>query len=140
MTIACTKDCGACCDPVLLPYGRIAAMSDPAIPKADRDWARDHLSVVSAKEGYAKHPYLKGRAMVDQFGEFMLPVFYRCDLFDTETRRCTDYDNRPGTCRNYPLYGGTEVAANAALPPGCSYVELKIKPAVLPCLERTEYL
>lgn len=30
---------------------------------------------------------------------------YACPKFDAETRRCTDYANRPPVCQRYPHYG-----------------------------------
>lgn len=28
--------------------------------------------------------------------------WYRCDLFDSQTRLCKDYENRPQICKDYP--------------------------------------
>lgn len=32
------------------------------------------------------------------------PPHYTCIHFNTETRLCMDYENRPDMCRNYPSY------------------------------------
>lgn len=32
------------------------------------------------------------------------PPHYTCKHFDTETRLCNDYENRPDMCRLYPSY------------------------------------
>ena len=42
------------------------------------------------------------------------PVVFECKNFDTETRKCTDYENRPRMCREYP-YG------NKCNKEGCEY-------------------
>jgi uncharacterized cysteine cluster protein YcgN (CxxCxxCC family) len=43
-----------------------------------------------------------------------------CDNYDEETRRCTDYENRPDICRRYPWFNGVPVPG-AQLPPTCSF-------------------
>lgn len=55
-------------------------------------------------------------------GEATLPYFYRCRWFDRDTRTCTNYDDRPPGCRDYP-WGATGGVPDprAALPPSCSF-------------------
>jgi Fe-S-cluster containining protein len=53
-------------------------------------------------------------------GQLSETFYFRCRHFDRETRRCTDYENRPAMCRDYPWYGGEPQEA-AALPPTCSF-------------------
>lgn len=117
---ATCNGCGTCCDPVVLPYPHIRAMTDPALPLRDRQWAQDDLTPMSAKEALTKVPWLRGRTLVDQFGNLNLGFYFRCRQFDPETRQCRSYDDRPGTCRNYPWYNG-DPSDTAALAPWCSF-------------------
>lgn len=74
---------------------------------------------MSPREAFALAPWLRGR--MQREGDRLVPSFYfRCRHFDPDTRRCTDYDNRPAMCRDYPWYGGA-VNFSAALPPTCSF-------------------
>ncbi len=116
----CAPNCGACCDPVVLPYTRLEAMTDPRISPAERRWAQDSLSPMGDKEGYAKMPHLRRPDMVDQFGAPARPFFFRCRKFDSQTRECTDYENRPAVCRGFP-WGGGPPRPDAALPLQCSF-------------------
>lgn len=121
MTV-CRPDCGQCCDPVMLPYTRMEAITDPRIPLADRQWAERYLTAMPVKDALSKAPYLRGRLMADAEGRPMQPFYFRCSALDPETRQCRVYEDRPHTCRNFPWYGG-EPRADAALPPDCSYRE-----------------
>lgn len=121
MTV-CRPDCGQCCDPVMLPYTRIEAMTDQEIDPGQRKWAERCLTAMSTREAFAKAPWLRGRALRDRFEGFAQPFFFRCSNFDPETKRCTDYDNRPSMCRGYPWYGAPP-RPDASLPPDCSFRE-----------------
>ena len=104
----------------MLPYNRIEAITDEAIPKAERQWADRCLSAMPVKEALAKAPWLRGRLLADRFGNPSSPFFFRCSNFDAATRQCADYDNRPDMCRGYPWYGQAP-RRDAALPPDCSF-------------------
>jgi Fe-S-cluster containining protein len=115
----CVDGCGACCDPVSLPYTLREMLTDPAIPADQRQWAARSLTPMSPREAFRIAPWLRGR--LQRVEGRLVPTFYfRCRHFDRETRRCTDYENRPLMCREYPWYDG-QVPANAALPPTCSF-------------------
>ncbi len=115
----CAENCGACCDPVTLPYTLLEAMSHPQIPVDQRTWAARSLIPMSPREAFAIAPWLRGKLQRD--GDRLVSAFYfRCRHFDRETRRCTDYENRPAMCRDYPHYGG-QVPLGASLPPTCSF-------------------
>ncbi len=48
--------------------------------------------------------------------------FYRCKNFDTETRTCMAYDDRPEECFGFPWYDFTDVERSATpLPARCSF-------------------
>lgn len=116
----CISGCGACCDPVVLPYTRLEAMRDPTISAEERRWASDALQPMGDKEGYAKMPHLRNRAMADQFGVPARVFFFSCRHLDQETRRCNDYENRPAVCRGFP-WQGQAPRPDAGLPLQCAF-------------------
>lgn len=116
----CAEGCGSCCNPVTLPYTRIEAMMLPDIPLDQRQWAERSLTAMSPREAYELAPWLRGKKLRTAEGEMVQPFFFRCAHFDPETRRCTDYDNRPYMCRSFPWYD-SEPRPDAALPPTCSF-------------------
>lgn len=117
----CAPSCNAgCCSPVMLPYTVLEVMRNEAIAPEERRWAERCLTPMPMKEAMQKAPWLKGRLLTDASGRITQPFFYRCSNFDTETRKCTDYDNRPSMCRDFPWYG-EEPRGGATLPPDCSY-------------------
>lgn len=49
---------------------------------------------------------------------------HTCDRFDPERRRCTDYENRPPVCRDFPNYPSnvrSDRARVQRMPLRCSY-------------------
>lgn len=131
----CLSGCGACCDPVTLPYNKLEAMTDPRLMPGDRKWATEYLTAMPYKEAMAKAPWLRGRMLAEADGTPVQPFYFRCSALDRETRRCAIYEDRPLTCRGYPWYGG-EARPDATLPPACSFnadvgrvpVALTVKP------------
>ncbi|MBI5794014.1 YkgJ family cysteine cluster protein [Candidatus Uhrbacteria bacterium] len=76
------KKCSWCCDPVKVP----ANFSDEKIPldkEGKRIW-RDREEIVVPES---------------QMETVRLKTF-DCDLLDTQTGKCSDYENRPEICRN----------------------------------------
>jgi Fe-S-cluster containining protein len=86
----CLKCPGYCC-------------SYPVIPVTERDVARlaRHYGITpeQAQARFTKRAEGKQRVLRRQTD----PHFGRiCKLFDTEARRCTAYEGRPGICRKFP--------------------------------------
>lgn len=54
-------------------------------------------------------------------------TFFTCKYFNKETRLCTDYDNRPKMCKDYPFYNNDGKCEY----PGCTFTFEK---------EESEYL
>ena len=86
----CLKCPGYCC-------------SYPIIEITDRDVARlaRHFGITpaEAQARFTKRAHGKDKVLRRQDD----PHFGRiCKLFDTETRRCTVYEARPGICRKFP--------------------------------------
>lgn len=51
----------------------------------------------------------------------MFPNVFSCRHFDPDTRLCTNWENRPPTCRDFPRYGLPKVHPIAVLPQDCEY-------------------
>lgn len=137
MTAGC-NGCGACCDPfvtTVAPIYLADRTADRVIGAEEADWMRTHLSPLRRKDGLARvkdyilaggwsdapavRDNITGR--VTMLKPQLFPShFYTCDIFDPVTRRCTDYDNRPGVCRDYPWYGSPP-DPHKSLPSMCSY-------------------
>ena len=78
----------------------------------DARWIIKHLRRISR----TRAAYILGRQPNAKF-------FYICTFFDPEEGICTNYNDRPRMCREFPWYGRVpdrEVIANY---PNCSYLE-----------------
>ena len=86
------RQCGTCCE----------LIAQPVSPEELEKWnalecnrfQREHFEPV---EKPAEKPNL---LMSNE--EFELMYYYRCNLHDAKTGKCTIYDDRPAMCRNYP--------------------------------------
>lgn len=116
------NSCGCCCHPVSLPYTQreYAQLLPGTIDEEDRQFVLSELRQLKKREGLALAPWLRGHMLADKHGQPVDVVFYECKHFDVETRRCTNYENRPGMCRDFPWYDGVP-RRQAALAPYCSF-------------------
>ena len=116
------NDCGKCCNPVMLPVSKIEVMTDYLMDPDDRRWILEDLTPISRREARELAPYHFGHTtpMVDAAGELAFMSFYRCRHYDPESRRCTDYENRPGICRRFPWADGVP-NPTANLAPECAF-------------------
>jgi hypothetical protein len=115
--------CGGCCHPFTLPIGPGQLWGPEGNRVAEHEWMRAHLTPMRRSEGRALQPWAEGWDQYqDRDGRAQLRPghYYRCDNYDEETRRCTDYENRPDICRRYPWFNGVPVPG-AQLPPTCSF-------------------
>jgi Fe-S-cluster containining protein len=102
---------------------------------ANRRFILEDLTPMPHKEGMRLAPHLKGRELASTpAGQVtQQPLFYACRHYDRETRLCTDFENRPPLCRDFPRYGLPLVKPTSALPYECSFnadvpVELRNRP------------
>lgn len=124
MDVECRAGCGACCDPVVLPYTQIEAMSHASsFDPEELRWILEDLVPMGRREAKAKFPELFARQSFGVVNGQLIgdtPMFYSCRNLDPETRRCGIYDHRPPACREFPWYGeGPD--ARKALPAACEF-------------------
>lgn len=128
MTGQCVPGCGACCDPIVLPYGPFDIATSH---REDLVWMRNNTTHIPAREGkpaYLAHLAHPGRVLVSEHGQPTNMFFYRCHHYDRDTRSCMAHDTRPAMCRDYPWHGLPPNRAKA-LPKTCGYlVDVGIEP------------
>lgn len=119
--------CGACCNPVISvipPQQLTDGRADEIVGAVEADWMRAHLTPIVPRRDGLKMVSAWSRGVSDFVfdGQLMLVLswFYRCDLYDPGTRRCTDWENRPDMCRGYPWFDDPPDTTKV-LPPTCSY-------------------
>lgn len=105
---AACSGCGDCCAPVVLGKGL------DELPEGDEstEFARAHWHEMSFAEAVEMRPELVDGAS---------GRFFRCDVFDTEARACSDYDNRPPVCQRFPWYGRRPKPSQLTDVSRCSY-------------------
>lgn len=125
------NSCGGCCDPVSMPFSQqqLREVGPRAMTSIeDYLFVLNDLTRIPYREGLRKSPHYKqGGVTTVGYGLdgevlMMHSVFYECRHFDKDTRRCTNYENRPPLCRDYPWYGDPPDPSKA-LPLDCSYIE-----------------
>ncbi len=81
--------CGDCCEFIGCGFTLEKVRSTPDFP--DRDFILEHWTPIDppAKK---LNPLMSDK----QFDGY---IWYKCDLFDSETRKCKVFKNRPETCR-----------------------------------------
>lgn len=122
------NSCGGCCDPVIMPM-TMREMRERALV-AD-DWERastafvlEHFTELSQREGMRRAPWMadamRGKSgLLFQGRVIPQPVYYECDQYNSETRECMAYDDRPPFCRGFPFHGGPP--QQGLLPPACEF-------------------
>lgn len=127
----CPPGCGACCDPVVLPYSRdeiARTLPGEVLEPADRAHVLTNLVPMRRRDGMQRASYLSagvtvmGRPGSPESTVLAWSFFYTCRLYDAETARCTAYEDRPPMCSQYPWYGDPPDTAKA-LPTECVYRE-----------------
>jgi Fe-S-cluster containining protein len=122
---ATCNGCGACCRPVSLGYSQADVASRPERFTED-NWLHilDHLTPITRREAIEIQPWLKEAGLIvkDIDGQLSpTAYYYLCDFHDPVAMRCTNWENRPTLCREYPWIG--EPNPQVLLPPQCSYNE-----------------
>lgn len=86
------KDCGNCCKAMLFG-GQLPDMLKRDIDIRDREWLKNSVIEISESES-------EGILRPNKYEEECQA--YTCKIFDKESKKCADYDNRPPICRRYP--------------------------------------
>ena len=105
---------------------RLRGSGGDAEEEANNRFIVKHWRQLTRREGLRRAPWFadaqRGKiGTVDAHGRAVEPVFYECDRYDTTTRQCTAYDERPPVCDGYPYYGGPK-RTDGALPPACEFL------------------
>jgi Fe-S-cluster containining protein len=126
---ASCNGCGACCRPVSLPFTPFEVYAHPErFHPEDWRFILEDLDVITRREAFEIHPWLKDAGLLqsDINGELSaISTYYLCRWHDVETGRCTNHENRPPLCREYPWATPTprEKDFQLQLPPTCAYRE-----------------
>jgi Fe-S-cluster containining protein len=129
MTTEC-NGCGQCCEVVPMSYTKLEVakfLRDGTIDESEARWMLEDLMPMSRREVKAVQPEFLSAKIIPPpdlvlSGEVgILPYFYTCRKWDSETRRCTDYENRPRPCHGYPWYDDETPNPAKYLPEACSF-------------------
>ena len=135
----CAKDCGACCNPVIMTMQQVhflrgwANRPDPKenqgglpafvieTPEA-LEKAREHI----ANGTFMERHWIFNIRWVRKMASGLQLVGFNCPFFNESTKDCEAYDRRPPICRNYPFYGRdpsevAEASVGLQMPLKCSY-------------------
>lgn len=122
--------CGRCCEVIPLSYNHLEVhlhLLAGIIDESEARWVLEDLVPMSRREVKRLQPDLLDHRVIPPPGLLLageigiLPDFYSCRKWDPETRRCTDYENRPRPCREYPWYDDETPNPMKRLPPECSF-------------------
>ena len=118
--------CGCCCSPVVLGFTREEARTAERLDPRDRWFVAHVLEPIGRREGDALGGFWIGEAERERNtawegtdGPSPQRFYYRCPHFDEASRTCTDYNNRPPMCRDFPVRGKAHPGID--LPPPCSF-------------------
>lgn len=106
--------CGACCDPVLLPF-HPHHRAKQRLTGPLEDWERHQYAF-----------YLEHWTVIGEPGEGESQYKVACDQFNPATRECTAHEDRPAICSGFPWYGRDPMrpvsgAVREWLVPQCSF-------------------
>jgi Fe-S-cluster containining protein len=115
--------CGACCEPFQTVFApNHFALHPDAFDPDELVFYREHLTPMKRRDGRRMTWWSTGwsEMIIDGHAQLLAAHYYKCDRYDTETRQCTDYANRPDVCRKFPWYDEPP-DPNKVLPPTCSF-------------------
>lgn len=119
--------CGGCCNPVASPFTKPEIrilLAHGKMNEEDGYFMLEDTVAISRRQAIERAPWLRNAKLYTVNPVTMEPIislsFYECKHYDPETRACTNYENRPPVCRDYPQYNNWP-NPGAALPPECSF-------------------
>jgi len=92
--------CGKCCEGIYLPFS-MKEIKERLLGQKDGRFVAENFEQISFEEMKEINPYFVSRCVNPQAKDLN---YFKCNVFNHETRRCGDYENRPDFCRNYPFY------------------------------------
>lgn len=113
--MSCNGCKGNCCDPVVLglsPQAFTEAYINSKTglkPVEDAEEIQKMWRLFTYKGASRVSPMTKGI-----YADNQVLFMYQCSNYDTDTKKCTDYENRPKMCRKYGVenpcsYDGCEI-------------------------------
>jgi Fe-S-cluster containining protein len=90
------RDCGFCCTLVVMSRTAEEWLESTEDPRQVK-WFESDLEELCPYDAESTGLLVPGLAEEGLH-------FYRCGMWDQATGRCSDYDNRPQSCRSYPYY------------------------------------
>lgn len=99
-------DCGHCCRSFWINKATRDAKGDKInFSGRNKKWLNEDIKQITADEaialGLLNHTPQEIKALLE---ENPTTSIYRCSLYDNETKCCTDYENRPVGCSQFPSY------------------------------------
>lgn len=104
--------CGVCCEFIAFGANLEQIKADKNFP--DRDFILEHWKPKEPPP-IKLNPNVSDKCWNGWF-------WFTCDLFDSITRLCIDYDNRPQICQNYP--GNRENINSSLITEKCGFFEV----------------
>jgi Fe-S-cluster containining protein len=112
VSVAIERTCdGRCCAVFPLSRQPRFLLEPPGSASYDAVFIADMLVPLTQYEAEKRYHDL-GYGTLPEFTQ----ALYTCRHWDTETRLCTAYDQRPWLCRDYPYWGDCDRKAE-----GCNY-------------------
>lgn len=103
-------DCGNCCQLFWINKGARGNITDPKYSDRTKKWITEGIEPVSIDEAIALDLINETPEGIKKYASSAWTgMLFRCTLFDMETKRCTDYDNRPSACSRFPNHIKSEV-------------------------------
>jgi Fe-S-cluster containining protein len=119
------NNCGACCDPFMMVFSPSdITILGPQLDPDERAFYDAHLTPIRRADGRRMVAHWSSgwsEFIIDGEAKMVPAFYYQCDRYDAVAKRCTDYENRPDVCRDYPWYGEPPDPSKA-LPPTCSFL------------------
>lgn len=125
------RKCGKCCETLVLfyPFEDIRKMAEKGNP--DAKFSVENFTEISREEAFRKNPYFETwtyKIMDDNgfiAGGIDRAHFFTCRRFDSASRICIAYDERPDICKGFPFYDNARLSPFTFYTPTCGYNDVR---------------
>lgn len=100
--------CGHCCQIFWLNKTKRAEAATLNCSDRSRQWITQEVKELTTEEVLELDLVNRPREEIKAYRDDIVTGLFRCLLFNTETKRCTDYENRPPGCSEFPHYVSAE--------------------------------